>query len=99
MQPQKYFSPVSSAKYFRDLNYNFKKNLSEKNKEIVLDKLNTIFGTDFRKQDIWGTTTVYNKFTYFRRHLVDCEILEKENQSIKINEKNRKETIKAISID
>lgn len=79
--------------YFRKLNFKFNKKLSEKNKKIILSKLNNIFATDFRLQDIWATTTVRNKFIYFRNHLVDCNIAKSLQGSILLNEKDFKKTI------
>ncbi len=72
-------------KYFRNTINRIDNKLSEKNRNIILENLNKNFGTNFSNADIWGTTTVKNKFIYFRRHLVDSGICKELNNSIVLN--------------
>lgn len=39
------------------------------NKRKILDDLNEKYGTSFTVSEMWGSTTVSNKFIYFRKHL------------------------------
>ncbi len=64
--------------------------LGEKNKEKVLDIINTKYDVQFGFKDIWTSkTTTYNQFNYFKKHL-----WEFNNIFITTEEKTDKEKIR-----
>ena len=48
-------------------------NLSDSNRRGVLAELNERFDTTFELNEIWGSTTVKNRFGYFKSHLLLIE--------------------------
>jgi len=48
--------------------------LSTKNKDTVLEMLNSRFSVNFNYKDVWtAKTTAYNQFNYFKQHLACFE--------------------------
>ena len=43
--------------------------ISPTNREIALSDLNLALGTDYEVSEVWGSTTVKNRFGYFKSHL------------------------------
>jgi predicted helicase len=44
-------------------------NLSDRNRRMVLEDLNERFETNYELNEVWGSTTVMNRFGYFKSHL------------------------------
>jgi predicted helicase len=59
---------VSACKKVNEMYPNLDK-ISPSNREIALADLNKEFETDYALSEIWGSTTVKNRFGYFKSHL------------------------------
>lgn len=60
-------------------------NLSDGNRRTVLADLNERFETAYDLNEIWGSTTVKNRFGYFKGHLSMIDGIEGDTRSIRID--------------
>ena len=58
--------------------------VNEANREVILEELNYLFGSQYSLTDVWTKrTTLYNQYGYFRNHLsLFNDFIEIRNQSI-----------------
>lgn len=66
---------------------------SDGNRRTVLADLNERFETAYDLNEIWGSTTVKNRFVYFKGHLSLIDGIETDSRSIRI-EPSQAETVR-----
>ena len=67
--------------------------INKANQKVVLEDLNKFFGTNFTLAEAWGSTTVNNKFIYFRQHLSLFEGISTWKKELIITEESKSEII------
>jgi hypothetical protein len=75
---------IENSKELAELYPNLE-NLSDGNRRTVLSVLNERFETSYGLNEIWGSTTVKNRFGYFKRHLSLIDGVITDPRSIQID--------------
>lgn len=60
-------------------------NLSDSNRRAVLADLNERFETTYELNEVWGSTTVKNRFGYFKGHLALIPGIESDSKGLRID--------------
>lgn len=72
-------------------------NLSDRNRRKVLSDLNERFETSFDLNEVWGSTTVKNRFGYFKGHLSSIEGVITDTKSISLDPQMHQEILKLVT--
>lgn len=86
---------IASVREIAELYPNLE-SLSDRNRRKVLSDLNERFETSFDLNEVWGSTTVKNRFGYFKSHLSSLEGIITDTKSISLDPNKHEQISKLV---